>query len=507
LWLSNNKKIHISFIGTFCISFCLGIVLAAFSKLSLSAFYFCAFLSFFSAALFLNRDFRSSIFISIFALFFGACLFRNSQTLPNYHIYRFTPYKGAEVSLRGVIISDPQTRNKRTTFVFKAKEIISHKINKVCGNAQVVAFRGNKFSYGQELLLRGKLYRPMNFGSGKRFSYRDYLKQQGIYSLFSAKNIKYLRDSQASPIQGFAFWLKHKTQEIMRRHISGVPVAVLEAMILGERRDIPAYLNTAMMHTGTIHILVVSGFNVGIVAFIALLFLKIMRIPRKPRYSITILLLIIYCLMTGASVPVVRATIMGIAILLGKLLKREANIYNSLSLSALIILIFNPEQLFNIGFQLSFASVLAIICFYPKLYALFPLSLRKIKSINWIIQAFSVSLSAWLGTIGLIAYYFNIFSNIGIFANMIIAPYASLITTCGLSLVFISIIIPPLAIFFAATAELLALILIKMNLFFANLPHAYFKIPALNFIYAFSYYLSLILIVFLYRQWYNNPSK
>jgi len=501
---------NINLIPSFCVCFCSGIVLAAYSRFSLSTFYFCAFLFFLSSALSLNKGLRFNISISLLALFLGAMVFKNSQTLPNCHIAKLTPYKGIEVTLRGVVISDPVVGNKRSTFIFKTKEIISAKRNKICGKVQAIIFDRNKFSYGQELVLIGKLYRPMSFGISKRLRYKDYLRQQGIYSLFSVKGINIIqcpKGNQANPLQYFAFWLKHRVQEILRRHISGTQLAVLEAMILGERRDIPAYLNTAMMYTGTIHILVVSGFNVGIVAFIVLLFLKILRIPRKPRYYITILSLILYCLMTGASVPVVRATIMGISILAGNLLKREADIYNSLSSSALIILFFNPEQLFNIGFQLSFFSVLAIVCLYPKIYGLFPQKLCKIRILNTIIQVFSVSISAWLGTIGLVAYYFNILSVIGIFANMVIAPCASLITTCGLSLIFISIAISPMAYLFAATVELLVLALIRMNLFFANLYCAYFKMPPLKFIYVLAYYLVIILFVFLHRQRYNNLSR
>ena len=487
-------------IPAFCVCFCSGVILAAYSKIPLPIFYICAFISLVSGALSVRTDLRFSIFVSMLAIFLGASVFKNSQILPSRHIAKFTPYKSVEVSLRGVIISDPVINKRRTTFIFNAKEIIGNRQNRVWGKVQVTVFSRNKFSYGQGLILTGKLYRPMSFIIGKRFRYKDYLKQQGIYSLFSVRSFQHLRNNQSNIVQALAFWLKHKTQQILRRHICGAPAAVLEAMILGERQGIPAYLNTAMMHVGTIHILVVSGFNVGIVAFIVLLFLKIIRIARKSRYIITILSVILYCLMTGSSVPVVRATIMATVILLGSILRREANIYDSLSISALIILILSPGQLFNIGFQLSFMSVLAIICLYPKIYDLFPQRLRKIKIANCIVQVFSVSASAWMGTLGLVAYYFNIFSIVGVFANMVIAPFASLITICGLSLALISIIAAPLAYLFAACAELQALILIKTNLFFADIPGAYFRIPQLNLICVLGYYFIIILLVFCFSN-------
>jgi competence protein ComEC len=94
----------------------------------------------------------------------------------------------------------------------------------------------------------------------------------------------------------------------------------------------------------------VSGFNVGIVSFIGIIFLKLLRLPRKICFNIAILCLIVYCLITGAFTSVARVTVMAIFFMLGLLLKREPDIYNSLSVAGLFILVINPRQLFDIGF-------------------------------------------------------------------------------------------------------------------------------------------------------------
>ncbi|MCM8779715.1 MAG: DUF4131 domain-containing protein, partial [Candidatus Omnitrophica bacterium] len=235
------SKINLNFIPTFCACFCSGIILAAYSKIPLIIFYICAFTMLACAIIFISRDLRFSICICLLAVFLGAALFKNYQILPLCHIAKITPYKSIETTLRGIIISDPVISKNRTTFILAAKEISSADKIKTCGKAQVTFFGSNRFSYGQELILSGKLYRPMNFNKSARFNYRDYLKQQGIYSLFSAKKAWYLRKNQANPIVALAFWLKHKTQTILRRHISGAPLAILEAMTLGERKGIPAY--------------------------------------------------------------------------------------------------------------------------------------------------------------------------------------------------------------------------------------------------------------------------
>jgi competence protein ComEC len=178
--------------------------------------------------------------------------------------------------------------------------------------------------------------------------------------------------------------------------------------------------------------------------------------------------------MTGASTPVMRATAMAIFFMLGFLMEREPDIYNSLSMAGLFILAFNPRQLFDIGFQLSFASVISIVYLYPKIKSLIKTEFLKIKCLKFVFDGLLVSFSAWLGTMGFIAYYFKIFSPVTVLANIFIVPLATLITLCGFSLVLMSLIFPPLSTYFASTSELLVLLLVKINAFLVNLPAAYF---------------------------------
>jgi competence protein ComEC len=226
-----------------------------------------------------------------------------------------------------------------------------------------------------------------------------------------------------------------------------------------------------------VHILVVSGFNVGIVAFAVMLVLKLLRAPRKMRFLITAACLIVYCLMTGVSNPVVRATIMALLYMLAYFFKREPGIYNSLSVAVIFILALNPRQLFDIGFQLSFASVISIAYIYPKLKQLIHTEVTRLKPLGFIADGFLVSLSAWLGTMGFIAYYFKIFSPVTVLANIFIVPLASFMTLCGFSLLLAAIISPSIAAFFALTTELAAVILLKLNILLLGLPFACFRLP------------------------------
>ncbi len=485
-----------------CVAFCLGILSAAGLKIPWSIFYLFLFLFSIFSLIYINQNTKFGIFILCAAFFLGAVVLKDFQILPNYHIAKLIPYKSESVFLVGVIDNDPVCQGEKVSFIFKTEKL---KINgiwvKTCGKVLVRIVKKDAFFYGNRLFLKGNLYRPFSFsrvGSKGGFDYRNYLKHQNIYFIFSAGKdtgmVKHLDKNAGNPLFSFAFKIKHKMREVIVKNLSSFSAGILNALILGDRQDLSRYLLNILMNLGTIHIIAISGFNVGIVAFIILLILKIIKILRKPRYIFTILLLVVYCILTGASPPVVRATVMGVVFLCAYFFKREVNIYNSLSIATLIILAVNPWQIFEISFQLSFLSVFFIVWLSPKIQTVFPEHLNKILWLRFLILTFSVSSAAWLGLMPLIAYYFQIFTPITVLANMIIVPYSAVITVSGFSFVLIGIFIPCLTPVFAAANELFILILFKINYLLAVIPGAYFKLPEIPLVYIFLYYALLILV-------------
>jgi competence protein ComEC len=178
--------------------------------------------------------------------------------------------------------------------------------------------------------------------------------------------------------------------------------------------------------------------------------------------------------LTGASNPVVRATIMFIVFMFAYYARRQPDVYNSCAAAALAIVSFNPAQIFDIGFQLSFSSVLAIAFFYPRLKV--RLRLEKLNCL-WLrlpAEGCLVSLSAWLGTAGLIAFYFRMVSPITVAANLFIVPLAGLITLSGFSLLAAQSVSSYLALSFASMIEFLVSLLLSLNSLLLQVPHAYF---------------------------------
>ena len=381
----------IPFLPGFTVIFCLGISIGNITHFGFVSFYTVT-LFFACACIFYSKNkvvFQLCLFCLVF--FLGASVVKNAQVIYKDNIKRLLYRANNRPYLvRGIVASDPEATEEKTTFVFKARELQLGEYKYNCnGNILVRVKKGIKLEYSDELILRGRIFYPYANYNQARTSYRDYLFRRDIFTIMnvnkSADLVRLNSPKSFSPMAASLF-LKHKMNEIISRHLSPLAGAITSAMVLGDKSSIPPLVNNLMMRSGTVHILVVSGFNVGIVVFIIGLLLKIIRIPRYIRPWLIILCIIIYCFITGSSNPVVRATVMGIMFLLGFFIKREASIYNILSFAALSIIFFRPNQLFDIGFQLSFVSVISIVFFYPKLSAFFKVYSCKAKAIKFLLE-------------------------------------------------------------------------------------------------------------------------
>jgi competence protein ComEC len=456
--------------------FCSGIILASKIRISFPLIYASGILCTAFAIFFIRRGriFEVSLYAAVFL--FGAISYCNFQILPRRHILRcLNTAVSNRFIVKGVVATPPEFKASRTAFIIDATEIASEKYKQACtGKVLIFAPGRQDLEYGQEAILKGKLSRPYRFAGAGRASYNDYLSRQGIF-LVMRPDIPPLplKNKRGPDIKRFALRLKGSIENIFYRHTSCLCAAILEAMVLGEKRNVPPLLYQSMIKSGTVHILVVSGFNVGIVAFIILLLFKVLRLARKIRIILASPLLVIYCLVTGASTPVIRATVMTQVFLFAYLFKREPDIYHSLAIAALFILSFNPNQLFDIGFQLSFMSVFSIVYFYPRIKSWLRVDRFSILPLRFLAESAVVSLSAWLGTAGFIAYYFKIFSPLTILANMFIVPLATLITLCGFGLAAAGLFCPLASAPFSAASEFLAALLLRLNFLLVHLPGAY----------------------------------
>ena len=218
------------------------------------------------------------------------------------------------------------------------------------------------FHYGERIRFPAKLKLPRNFHNPGAFDYETYLAENGIAALASAK----AEDVHLLPgFTGnrFELWrTKIHSSIIAKIHALWPPpqAALIDAMVIGESAFIDRDTRVDFQRSGTYHVLVVSGMNVTILAFVVFWTLRRLRLSDIPATVLTILFCIAYALLTEVGAPVWRATLMCAIFLLTRLLYRDRCMVNALAAAALALLAFDPRQLFAASFQMTFLCVLIV---------------------------------------------------------------------------------------------------------------------------------------------------
>ena len=227
----------------------------------------------------------------------------------------------------------------------------------------------------------------------------------------------------------------HLLQTYRKAGITGNEYAVLSALVLGYDDEIDRETMAAFSASGTLHVLSVSGMHVGLVFTLLSFLLKRMEGKRYwwlARLFIIVIILWFYALLTGLSPSVIRSAMMFSFILIGKSIRRDSNIYNTLAASIVVISIcFGPMLIFDVGFQLSYLAVAGISFFYPYIFEWFYFE-QKLTGMIW--QLTAVSLAAQLATLPVSIYYFHQFPNYFILANLLIIPVSTIAIFAGIFL-------------------------------------------------------------------------
>ena len=318
-------------------------------------------------------------------------------------------------------------------------------ITKIKRNHEWISAKGNlilycpkknfqALKYGDYLLVKGSPSPTQSPANPYEFDYKTYLNYQQIYHTHyvSPEHLLYIANQAPSLWIASSLSLREKANSILKEHIKGdSEYKIASALILGIRSSLDNELKNAYSSTGTMHVLAVSGLHVGIVlGMLMILFnsLKTFSWGRILLPAILIGSLWIYAYVTGFSASVLRAVVMFSLIILAKSLRRNTNIYNTLSLSAFVLLCIDPFLLMDAGFQLSYLAVVGIVYFQPKIYRLLnPENYLLDKA--WILT--SGSIAAQLGTLPVCLYYFHQFPLNFILSNLLAIPISSLVLYAG----------------------------------------------------------------------------
>lgn len=285
---------------------------------------------------------------------------------------------------------------------------------------------------GDRIVFSPELSGIENKGNPEEFDYRKYLAYNMIFSSdYLAGDDWRLVDDEAIGFRPKLSRLRMKLVGLLRDFgLSDDELGVMSAMTMGYSDILSDEIRHAYSSAGAMHILAVSGLHVGIIYGIIVFLLSFIKNDKLNwlKVVLTISLIWLYALFTGLSPSVSRASLMFSLMSLGKLQKNSPGSLNAVFASMFILLVINPYNLVNIGFQLSYSAVIGIIVLQPKLYAIFEV---RNKLLDWIWSLTTVSVAAQLATMPLCFYYFHQFSNYFLLTNYVMIPISTIaIWTC-----------------------------------------------------------------------------
>lgn len=295
-----------------------------------------------------------------------------------------------------------------------------------------------KLKYGDLIAFRSRLLRITAGANPHTFDAKTYYALHHIYykSYIRAEHWQSLAQNRAVWWRSELINVRSYLLELLQIHLPTVNEhAVASALTLGAKKGLDQALRHAYADTGAMHVLAVSGLHVGLIAWLfSLLLVKRKKDSKWVKITKTIVLLLCiwgFAFLTGASASVMRASTMFSLLILGQESGRFPNVYNTLALTAFLLLLIDPYFIFDIGFQLSFLAVIGIVYLQPKLYRQIYI---KNQLLDWIWSLTTVSIAAQLSTLPISWYYFHQFPVYFWLSGLVVIPLATLILPLALLL-------------------------------------------------------------------------
>lgn len=350
-----------------------------------------------------------------------------------------------------------------------------------------------------------------NRGRGRRnpgeFDYAAYLRSKGLAGLLTMYDTGGLKITGHSEdyIKSIIFSVRKSIDRLIYQYHNESTASLLRGLILADRSEIDSDTKTEFINSGVVHVLAVSGLHVG---FVAVIFLFLFgRFNLYLRSILTVAGLVLFMLITGAPPSVFRATVMAVIIIIAYLSGRSSNIFNSLALAAAVLLLLNPLELFNPGFQLSFAAVLSIAAVLPFFSTRINSIKIKSKAIKNLLTFAAVSLSAQIGTLPLTLTYFGKLSLVSLAANIIVIPLIGIIVGVAIVTLAAAPVLPLIASYYAAANDLFGGILFNFVHKVSDFGFSFVNIRGYSAEDAAVFYLFIIIFFYYYPLFKNYSAK
>lgn len=414
-----------------------------------------------------------------------------------------------EIEGEAVVISSK--REKEYINLYKIKIIYLNKSNRykdTCLYLKINKKNLIDLQYGDKIKIIGEFIEPevsRNYGG---FNYKEYLKSLKIYGIIKTNSVKVIEKDKVNVISKLSNSIYLKIEEKLDNLFENDVSGIIKGIVLGDKSNIDEDIQEKFRISGISHILAVSGMHVSYIIFVINLLFKNSFGKRKTK-SIIILFLIFYMFLTGFSPSIVRASLMNIIILGSGLFYRKNDLSTSISLSLLIILIYNPFLIENIGLQFSYIATIGIVLLQKNVNKIleninikkrkwrYRLSTKTLKIISKIQEIVAVTISAQISILPIMIYHFNMFGTYFLLSNLLINVIIGPVLILSLIAMIFSFIFNPIAEIVSYALS----ILIHIFIYISNISNISFSkiyLATPNIWNIILYYIIVFLFDFLY---------
>lgn len=425
-----------------CLSFVAGVGLASFIFIDWLFVYVGILVS--VSLIIFSRVKSWLMLIALCLLFFTFGLARYQLSIPIINQSHIAFYNEQKIKVQGVVADEPDARTDQIKYKIKTEFIVKDgQKHKVKGNVLVNANLYPQFEYNDILEINCRLAAPRPI---EDFKYDKFLAKQNIYAVCYRGQLKLAGHFQGNIIKSAILKIKTKVIWVSGQILPEPQAAFLGGLLWGAKKGLPQNILDDFTRAGITHIIAVSGYNITIIA-VALTSLFIgLGLSKRRAFWLIVLSIAFFVAMTGFPASIIRAGVMGTIVLMSVTLGRAGKITNTLAITAIIMLLFNPQVLiYDAGFQLSFLATLGLVYFSPAMSKLLkwlpnPLNIR---------ESLATTLSAIAFTSPLILWQFGRLSVIAPVANLLVLPSIPMLMLLGFMAVTLGLIWLPLGQLFA----------------------------------------------------------
>jgi len=461
----------------FILSFIVGVALYSFHNFGFFPIYTGLFFSFVLGVL--QIFLRKRIILLVAVVIFASTLGGVRSGLEKLSITSTTldTLVGKEVSIEGVIIEEPDERERVQRLIVKIDVVSLSALNEK-PKLIISVDRFPKFSYGDRIKLVGVLKKPENFSNenDREFDYINYLAKDAIHYTMYFPRVSFIEEGYGNFVKTGLFKLKNFWLSSVEQLIPDPHVSLLGGLVVGAKQSLGDELEDDFRRTGIIHIVVLSGYNVTIVAEAIMRFFSFL--PTAFGMSLGAISIIFFAIMTGASATIVRASIMALLVILARATGRTSEATHALFLAGFFMVLHNPMiVLFDPSFQLSFLATLGLIYLAPQIEKYFHLVPTK-----WQLREFAMAtIATQIFVLPLLLFMMGEISLVSLPVNLLILSAIPLTMLLGFLTGVVGFLSPILAFPFTA----LSFGLLSYELFivdiFSQLPFASISVSHFSF--------------------------